>query len=100
MQIARRIEKKAEKLGYNVVFSSTGESPQRESKIIQSMLDSEVMKYYDFKTENNFKQHIDYQNIDYDIKKAIHTLTHTAKVDGVLFDDTFYQKVLPAFELL
>ncbi|WP_203256908.1 LacI family DNA-binding transcriptional regulator [Hyunsoonleella ulvae] len=41
-QIARRIEKKAEKLGYNVVFSSTGESPERESKIIQSMLDRQV----------------------------------------------------------
>ncbi|APY11532.1 hypothetical protein BWZ22_09875 [Seonamhaeicola sp. S2-3] len=41
-QIARRIEKKAEKMGYNVVFSSTGESPERESKIIQSMLDRQV----------------------------------------------------------
>lgn len=41
-QIARSIEKKAEKSGYNVIFSSTGESPIRESKIIQSMLDRKV----------------------------------------------------------
>lgn len=41
-QIARSIEKKAEMFGYNVIFSSTGESPEKESKIIQSMLDRKV----------------------------------------------------------
>lgn len=41
-QIARSIEKKAEKYYYNVIFSSTGESPQKESKIIQSMLERKV----------------------------------------------------------
>lgn len=41
-RIARRIEKKAEQCGYNVVFSSTGESKERESKLIQSMLDRQV----------------------------------------------------------
>lgn len=40
--IARRIEKKAEQFGYIVVFSSTGESKERESKLIQSMLDRQV----------------------------------------------------------
>lgn len=38
-QIARSIEKEAEKFGYNVLFSSTGESPKKESAIIQTMLD-------------------------------------------------------------
>lgn len=41
-QIARRIEKKVELSGYNVVFSSTGESTERESKIIQLMFDRQV----------------------------------------------------------
>ena len=41
-RIARRIEKKAEQFGYNVVFSSTGENKERESKLIQSMLDRQV----------------------------------------------------------
>lgn len=40
--IARRIERKAEQSGYNVVFSSTGERQDRESKLIQSMLDRQV----------------------------------------------------------
>lgn len=40
--IARRIEKKAEQSGYNVVFSSTGEKIEKESRIIQSMLDRQV----------------------------------------------------------
>ena len=40
--IARRIEKKAEQFGYNVVFSSTGERIEKESRIIQSMLDRQV----------------------------------------------------------
>jgi LacI family transcriptional regulator len=37
-RIARRIERKARRSGYNVVFSSTGESRERESELIQSML--------------------------------------------------------------
>lgn len=41
-KIARRIEEKAEKSGYNVIFSSTGENVEREKKIIQSMLDRKV----------------------------------------------------------
>ncbi len=41
-RIARRIEKKASRLGYNVVFSSTGESKIRETELIQSMLDRQV----------------------------------------------------------
>jgi LacI family transcriptional regulator len=169
-QIARRIEKKAEKLGYNVVFSSTGESPERESKIIQSILDrqvdgliivssekneedilklkkgnfpfvivgrkytdidtnvialedkksvssglellikngrkrigfvtisldlqsikerlngyNEVMNHHNLKIENNFIQHVSYQDVEHGIKEAIHTLIHTAKVDSILF---------------
>lgn len=41
-RIARRIERKAEKSGFNVVFSSTGESAKKESKLIQSMLNRQV----------------------------------------------------------
>lgn len=41
-RIARRIEKRAEQLSYNVVFSSTGESKESESKLIQNMLDRQV----------------------------------------------------------
>jgi LacI family transcriptional regulator len=41
-RIARRIELKAEEFGYNVLFSSTGESKERESKLIRSMLDRQV----------------------------------------------------------
>lgn len=41
-RIARRIEKKASLSGYNVVFSSTGESRNRETELIQSMLDRQV----------------------------------------------------------
>lgn len=41
-RIARRIEKKAEQFGYNVIFSSTGENKERESKLIHSMLDRQV----------------------------------------------------------
>ena len=37
-RIARRIERKARRSGYNVVFSSTGESRERESELIQTML--------------------------------------------------------------
>jgi LacI family transcriptional regulator len=37
-RIARRIESKARRSGYNVVFSSTGESKERESELIQTML--------------------------------------------------------------
>lgn len=37
-RIARRIERKAGRSGYNVVFSSTGESRERESELIKSML--------------------------------------------------------------
>ena len=37
-RIARRIERKARRSGYNVVFSSTGESKERESELIQTML--------------------------------------------------------------
>ena len=37
-RIARRIERKARLSGYNVVFSSTGESRERESELIHSML--------------------------------------------------------------
>lgn len=37
-RIARRIERKARRSGYNVVYSSTGESKERESELIQSML--------------------------------------------------------------
>jgi LacI family transcriptional regulator len=37
-RIARRIERKARRSGYNVVYSSTGESRERESELIQSML--------------------------------------------------------------
>lgn len=41
-RIASRIEENAEQSGYNVVFSSTGESKERESQLIQSMLDRQV----------------------------------------------------------
>lgn len=41
-RIARRIEEKAEQSGYDVIFSSTGESIEREQKIIQSMCDRKV----------------------------------------------------------
>lgn len=41
-RIARRIEKQAEMAGYDVVFSSTGESGEIEAKKIQSMLDRQV----------------------------------------------------------
>jgi LacI family transcriptional regulator len=37
-RIARRIERKASRSGYNVVYSSTGESKERESELIRSML--------------------------------------------------------------
>ena len=37
-RIARRIERKAGRSGYNVVYSSTGESKERESELISSML--------------------------------------------------------------
>ena len=37
-RIARRIERKASRSGYNVVFSSTRESKERESELIQNML--------------------------------------------------------------
>jgi LacI family transcriptional regulator len=37
-RIARRIESKARRSGYNVVFSSTRESRERESELIQTML--------------------------------------------------------------
>jgi len=40
--IARRIEKRAEQSGLDVIFSSTGERIEREVKIIQSMLDRKV----------------------------------------------------------
>lgn len=41
-RIARRIEKQAEQAGYDVIFCSTGESIEKESKKIQSMLDRQV----------------------------------------------------------
>lgn len=41
-RIARRIERKARRSGYNVVYSSTGESKERESELIQSMLNRGV----------------------------------------------------------
>ncbi|PKQ65015.1 hypothetical protein BZG02_04035 [Labilibaculum filiforme] len=41
-RIARRIEKQAEQAGYDVIFSSTGENIEKESKKIQSMLDRQV----------------------------------------------------------
>ena len=41
-RIARRIERKARMSGYNVVFSSAGESKEREAELIQSMLDRQV----------------------------------------------------------
>ena len=41
-RIARRIERIAELSGFNVVFSSTGESPKKESELIQSMLNRQV----------------------------------------------------------
>lgn len=40
--IARRIEIKAEQSGYDVIFSSTGENIENETKIIQSMLERKV----------------------------------------------------------
>jgi len=41
-RIARRIERIAELSGFNVIFSSTGESPKKESELIQSMLNRQV----------------------------------------------------------
>lgn len=41
-RIARRIERKAELFGYNVIFCSSGESMKKESELIQSMLDRQV----------------------------------------------------------
>lgn len=40
--IARRIEKKAEEYGYNVIFSSTGEKMDREASLIKNMLHRQV----------------------------------------------------------
>jgi len=41
-RIARRIERIAECSGFNVIFSSSGESEKRESSLIQSMLNRQV----------------------------------------------------------
>lgn len=41
-RIARRIERIARKTGYNVVFSSTGENQERETELIESMLNRQV----------------------------------------------------------
>lgn len=41
-RIARRIETIAELSGFNVVFSSTGESAKKESELIQTMLNRQV----------------------------------------------------------
>lgn len=41
-RIARRIERIAMLSGYNVVFSSTGESQERETELIQSLLNRQV----------------------------------------------------------
>lgn len=41
-RIARRIERKAHLSGYKVVYSSTGESMEKESELIHSMLDRQV----------------------------------------------------------
>jgi len=41
-RIARRIERKARRSGYNVVYSSTGEDKERESELIASMLNRGV----------------------------------------------------------
>ncbi len=41
-RIARRIERKARHHGYNVIFSSSSENPDREKELIYSMLDRQV----------------------------------------------------------
>ncbi len=41
-RIARRIERTAEPFGFNVIFSSSGENPRKESELIQSMLSRQV----------------------------------------------------------
>jgi LacI family transcriptional regulator len=41
-RIARRIERIAERSGYNVIFSSSGESARKEAELIHSMLNRQV----------------------------------------------------------
>lgn len=41
-RIARRIERKARYSGYNVLYSSSGENQERETELIQTMLDRQV----------------------------------------------------------
>lgn len=60
-QIAMRIEMKAEKAGYHVIYSSTGEIPERESKIIQSMLDRKVDGLIIVSSEHNQKDILELQ---------------------------------------
>lgn len=54
-RIARRIERKAEAYGYNVIFSSAGESEERESQLIRSMLDRQVDGLIIASTQKNEK---------------------------------------------
>lgn len=64
-QIARGIETKAIKSGYNVIFSSTGELPERESKIIQSMLDRKVDGLIIASSGQNKKEILDLKKNNY-----------------------------------
>jgi LacI family transcriptional regulator len=53
-RIAKRIEQKARKSGYNVVFSSSGEDKERESELIQSMLNRRVDGLIIASTQKNY----------------------------------------------
>jgi LacI family transcriptional regulator len=52
-RIARRIESKARRSGYNVVFSSTRENRERESELIQTMLNRGVDGLIIASSQNN-----------------------------------------------
>lgn len=55
-RIARRIERKARHHGYNVIFSSSSENPDREKELIYSMLDRQVEGLIIASTQKNKKE--------------------------------------------
>lgn len=54
-RIAGRIETKAMEIGYTVVFSSSNESPEKETRLIQSMLNRQVDGLIIASTQKNHK---------------------------------------------
>ena len=55
-KIAGFIEKKAQNLGYTVIFSSSNENPKKESELIQSMLNRQVEGLIIASTQQNLKE--------------------------------------------